>query len=110
MTSTPKPRLGFRVVGNATNRRRLVDAGVVFLAYTGCDPRAEVEREAYLSAFTFADDFRRYLNGTGSSKGYDGDCWAPFLWFDLDCPDDLEAALRDARRLAAGILQRYPAL
>src|SRR5205814_1533840 len=70
----------------------------------------EVEREGYLSAFTYPDDFRRFLNETGSSKGYDGVCWALWLWFDIDREDDLEAALNDARRLAAGILQRYPAL
>jgi hypothetical protein len=70
---------------------------------------AEVEREAYLSAFWFADDFRRHLNGTGSSKGYDGVCWVPLLWWDIDHPDDPERALGDARRLASAVLHRYPA-
>jgi hypothetical protein len=109
VTMPRTPRLGFRVLGNATNRRRLVDAGAAFLAYAGADPKAAVEREAYLSAFWFADDFRRHLDETGSSKGYNGICWAPFLWWDIDHPDDPERALSDARRLAAGILHRYPA-
>src|SRR6516162_5755597 len=78
--------------------------------YASCDPRAEVDRQAYLSAFTYGADFRRHLQATGSTKGYDGPCWAPFLWWDIDRADDLDAALRDARRLAAGIMQRYPAL
>jgi hypothetical protein len=104
------PRLGFRVIGNATTRRRLVDASAALAAYAACDPRAEVEREAYLSAFVFTEEFRRHLAETGSSKGYDGPCWAPWLWFDIDREDDPEAALSDARRLAAGILERYPAL
>jgi hypothetical protein len=110
VTDTRMPRLGFRVVGSATNRRRLIDAGAAIAAYSACDPRAEVELEAYLSAFWFADDFRRHLEETGSSKGYDGVCWAPFLWWDIDRQDDLNAALRDARRLAACTLQRYTAM
>jgi hypothetical protein len=32
------------------------------------------------------------------------------VWFDVDRPDDLDAALHDTRRLAAVILQRYPAM
>jgi hypothetical protein len=103
------PCFGFRVLGPATGRRRLVDAGAALAGYAACDAKAEVEREAYLSAFTFADDFRQYLRETGSTKGFDGVCWTPILWFDLDCPDDLEHALSNARRLAVGILHRYPA-
>jgi hypothetical protein len=110
MTTTRTPRLGFRVLGSATNRRRLVDAGAALAAYCACDPRAEVEREAYLSAFTFGEDFRRHLAETGSTRDYAGPGWASWLWFDIDREDDLEAALTAARRLAAGMLQRYPAL
>jgi len=109
--TTRTPRFGFRVLGNATNRRQLIYAGAAFVAYASCDTQAKVEREGYLSAFWFADDFRRHLEETGSSKGYDGVCWAPFVWWDhRDHPDDPERALSDARRLAMGILQRYPAL
>ncbi len=105
----PKPRFGFRVIGSATNRRRLVDAGAALAAYADCAAKAEVNREAYLSAFTYADDFRQHIEETGSSKGYDGSCWAPFIWFDIDRAGDLGRALGDARRLAAGILHRYQA-
>jgi hypothetical protein len=110
MTATRMPRFGFRVVGSTTNRRRLVDAGAAIVAYSACDPRAEIDREAYLSAFWFADDFRRHLDETGASKGYEGISWVPFVWWDIDREDDLETALSDGRRLAAGILHRYPAL
>jgi hypothetical protein len=110
VTTTRTPRFGFRVLGSATTRRRLVDFDAAFAAYAECDDKAEVTREAYLSAFTFGEDFRRHLAQTGSTRDYAGPCWAPFLWFDLDSPDDLERALSDARRLAAGILQRYPVL
>src|SRR5262249_7181980 len=81
-----------------------------FVAYAECDPLAEVNRESYLSAFTYGDAFRHYLAETGSTKDYEGPCWAPWLWFDIDRQEDLERALSDARRLAASILQRYPAL
>src|SRR5262249_29806987 len=103
------PRFGFRVLGSATSRRRLINFGAAFAAYAECDDKAEVDREAYLSAFTYGDAFRRHLEATGSTKGYDGPCAAPWLWFDLDGADP-DAALGDARRLAVGILHRYGTL
>jgi hypothetical protein len=109
VTPAPTPRLGFRVLGPATGRRRLIDHDAAFAAYAECDGRAEVGREGYLSAFTYGADFGRHLTETGSTKGYDGPCSAPWLWFDLDAAD-LDAALRDARKLAVGILHRYRAL
>src|SRR5712691_4883323 len=105
--------LGFRIVGPCTNERRLVDWQAAFLAYAALDERAEVNREAYLSAFTFGDDFRRHLDATGSTKGFDGVCSAEFVWFDIDREDkqtkqvDLEAARRDAARLCLTLMERY---
>ena len=61
MTATRTPSFGFRVLGNATNRRRLIDAGAALAAYAAIDPKAEIEREAYLSAFVYGDEFRRHL-------------------------------------------------
>jgi hypothetical protein len=108
---TPKrmPRLGFRVLGSATSRRRLIDFDRAYAAYCECEPKAEIGREAYLSAFTYGEDFRQHLTETGSTRGYDGSCSAPWLWCDLD-GDDLDATLSDARRLAVGILHRYRTL
>jgi hypothetical protein len=110
VTPTRTPRLGFRIVGRLDGRRRTVDAAAALAGYAECIPAAEVEREGYLSAFWFADDFSRHVKETGSTKGYDGVCRAPFVWWDIDRPDDPERALSDARRLAVGILHRYPAL
>jgi hypothetical protein len=109
MTTAPL-RYGYRIVGSVTGRRRLVDAGAALTAYASCDPKAEVGHEAYLSAFWFGADFRAYLESTGSPKGYNGPCWAPFVWFDLDAADDPQRALSEARRLAGGILERYRSL
>lgn len=92
-------RYGFRVLGDCRQSRRLVDAGVALAAYAACDPRAECQREAYLSAFAFGADFRDHLAATGSTAGFSGPCWAPFVWWDVDREGDLPAALDDARRL-----------
>jgi hypothetical protein len=108
--SNTLPRFGYRIVGEVSKRRRLVDAGAAFVAYAACDSMAEVDREAYLSAFWFGADFRAYLAQTGSTKGFDGLCWAPFVWWDIDAEDDPQAALDGARRLASTILERYRAL
>jgi hypothetical protein len=105
-----RSRYGYRIVGNTAGRRRFVDAAAALAGYAACDPRAEVAREAYLSAFWFGTDFRAYLAQTGSTKGFDGLCWAPFVWWDIDAEDDPQAALDGARRLTAAILDRYRVL
>jgi hypothetical protein len=100
-------KFGFRIAGGFTTRRRLVDAGVALAAYASCDPQAEVDRESYLSAFRFGEDFRAYLTQNGTPKGYHGVCWTPFIWLDIDHPDDPERALNETRALAGMILDRY---
>jgi hypothetical protein len=109
VTPTHQLPYGFRVLGPATSHRRLIDFGLALAAYAECDPKAEVGREAYLSAFTYGDEFCRHLAENDSTRGFDGPCGAPWLWFDLD-GQDLDATLGDARRLAAGVLDRYRTL
>jgi hypothetical protein len=101
---------GYRIVGTTAGRRRFVDAAAALVGYAACDQKAEINREAYLSAFQFGADFRGYLYRTGSTKGFDGPCWAPIIWWDIDVADDLQAALDSARRLSSTILQRYRTL
>lgn len=103
-------RYGFRVVGDTTKRRRLIDAAGAFAGYAACDPLAEIDLESYLSAFVFGDDFKTLLKTTGSTRGFSGACWSPFVWFDIDNEADPEQALTDARRLASSILDRYRTL
>lgn len=98
---------GFRIVGPCTGERRLIDWAAAFTAYAVLDERANIEREAYLSAFTFGDDFRLHLESTGSTKGFDGVCWSPWLWFDIDVEDDLECARRDAARPVLLLVERF---
>lgn len=98
---------GFRVVGGRHGLRRLVDWQAALAGHAVCDPRSETDREGYLSAFTFPDDFRAYLAETGGTKGYRGPCGAAWLWFDVDDADDPQRALDAARRLSAGLAERY---
>ena len=98
--------LGFRIVGPCTGERRLVCWPTAFVAYASLDARAEVEREAYLSAFTFGDDFRTHLEATGSTAGFAGVCGGEFVWFDID-RTDLDISRSEAARLAWFITERY---
>jgi hypothetical protein len=98
---------GFRIVGCCWETRRLVDADAALSGYAACDKQAEVTTEAYLSAFQFGKDFRQQLEMTGSTKNYDGPCWSPWLWWDIDRKADIKAATKDARRLAAFLADRY---
>lgn len=100
---------GFRVLGSVNEERRLIVATAAFLAHAECDPRAETDRECYLSAFCFGDDFRNQLEQRRTTKGFAGSCCSPWLWIDLD-GDDLNATLDNASRLATFILSRYPEL
>jgi hypothetical protein len=98
---------GFRLIGELYNRRRLVDWWAALRAYAAGDARAALDEPAYLSAYCYPDDFPGHLNATGTPKGYAGPAAAPFVWFDIDKGDDLDAALADARRLAGTLLERY---
>ena len=100
-------RFGFRILGSTCEPRRLVDAGAALAAYADCDERAEVEREAYLSAFQFGEDFRRLLRETDSTAGFAGPCWSPRLWFDIDAEGDLQRAYRETARLGMTLYERY---
>ena len=103
----PPLRYGFRVVGDPTKRRRLIDAAGAFAGYASCSALAEIDRESYLSAFCYGDDFRALLRTTGSTRGFAGACWSPFIWFDIDNEANPEQALTDARRLVLLILERH---
>src|SRR5262249_20321307 len=94
-------------VGHRAEKRRPVDWLAAFSGYAACEPRAELAREAFLSHFTFGQDFVDCLKREGSERGYNGPCAAFLLFWDIDRPDDPALALRDARRLAGAILERY---
>jgi hypothetical protein len=101
---------GFRVVGHRAGKRKLVDWQAALTGYAECDARAELEREAFLSLFTFGSDFADLLRRQGSEKGFSGPCGASWLYWDIDRPGNLALALRDTRRLAGAILDRYRSL
>lgn len=106
---TTPARLGLRVVGGPYEARRLVDLAAAFTGYAQCDPAAECNREGFLSAFSYTADMATHFKAIGSTAGYVGPIGAPFVWLDID-RGDLEAALTDARRLSAAMLNRYRTL
>lgn len=98
-------RFGFRC-GSKHGERRLIEAASAFAAHCSADPRSEPDRECYLSAFAFPDEFKTHLSATGSTADYKGRCWSRWLWFDID-RDDPALALADVRRLVGFVLFRY---
>jgi hypothetical protein len=104
MTVTP---YGSRLLGDFSGPRRLIDYQRAYVAYCHADPSAQPEIHAYLSAFTYGDDFRRHLETTGSTRDFDGSVGVPDVKIDVDRADDLAAALHDTRRLAAFLLDHY---
>jgi hypothetical protein len=101
---------GFRIVGPCSGDRRRVDAARAFAAYCACDARAGVDREAYLAAFRFADDFAAHLARNGSPAGFTGSTWSPFVWLDIDRDESaggIARALADTRRLIDTLDERY---
>jgi len=99
----------FIVRGARHTPRRLVDAAGAYGAFADCDDAAGVERESYLSAFCYGDALkqRQRADGTLATAAYDGVLWAPLVWWDIDCPGNLQAAVIAARRLAASLVDRY---
>ncbi|MFO0851819.1 MAG: hypothetical protein U0871_25125 [Gemmataceae bacterium] len=106
---TPAAPYVFRLEGGVFGTRRLVDAAAAFTAHCRADPKANPDAECYMSMFRYGPDFRAYLTARGSSKGFAGPCWSPWLWIDVDRPY-LAAAAEAARRLAGVCLDRYRGL
>jgi hypothetical protein len=100
---------GYWIVGPTSANRRLVNAAAAFAGYGAIDGRAPVEREAYLSAFCYGDDFLVRADDWGAvdTKGFNGVCGSPWIWWDIDRDGNLEAALLDARLLAASLVDRF---
>src|SRR5262249_25126173 len=70
-------------------------------------PAIRPEVPAFLSAFTFPAAIRDHMDARdGSTADYLGPVGVEVLHFDIDRPDDLDLAIRDARRLAAFLADR----
>jgi hypothetical protein len=99
-------RFGFRALGREAERKETVWQSA-FKAHVEADPRAMTAGECYLSHFVFSDEFRTHLATTGSTAGYTGPTWLQWLVFDIDVEGDILEALRQARRLAAWLVDRF---
>ncbi len=106
--TTSEFRYAFRILGGCYEPRRLVDAAAAFAGYAGCDPKAEVTREAYLSAFQFGEEFRQRADAFGivDTVDFPGLCWSPRLWWDIDA-EELQYSHKDAGALTAFLVERY---
>ena len=101
---------GFRIVGPCACARRRVQAATAFAAYCRCDVPRGVGSEAYLSAFQFGDDFAELLAATGSSAGFSGSTWSPYLWADVDRDEasgGVARAMADTVTLIRTLEQRH---
>ena len=100
---------GTWTVGPVSERRRLVILSSAVSAYAGCDDRADIHREAYLSAFTFNETIRSRITVHDYLQlgDYEGVCGSYYVWFDIDRASALADALLDARRLATHVNQKY---
>lgn len=101
-----KFRFGFRALGREAERKETVWQSA-FRAHVEADFRAMTAVECYLSHFMFPDEFRAHLATTGSTAGYTGPTWLQWLVFDIDVADDIDEALRQVRRLAAWLVDRF---
>lgn len=99
-------RFGFRILGNLSNERRLVDANVALDGYAHCVPKAKIDEESYLSASCFADEFQTHLASYATVRGFEGKTFARWILFDID-RDDIDSAISDTRKLVALILERF---
>jgi hypothetical protein len=97
---------GFRVVGSASNRREICDYKEALRLYTAADPSIQPSLPAFLSAFSYPETFREHVEKTGSTAEYPGPVGIPALNFDVD-RQDLATALRDTRRLAHFLADKY---
>ncbi len=97
---------GFIVRGDTRQPRKLVDFSRAFRAFAACDERADVDHEAYLSAFCFGGAFKDHMRGTGSTARFAGRCWSQWLWFDIDRENPAEA-IEPTRTLIAHITAAF---
>ena len=98
---------GFRVLGGRDQERKLIDWQTAFDAHLLNDDRAQNDQECYLSCFLFSDRFREYLTTHGTTKGFSGPTFAPWLWIDIDRENHVDRALTDARRLVGFLCDRW---
>ncbi len=105
--STPSTaRFSAAVIGEVSASRRSVDSTAAFAAFCRCDPRLPSDAAAFLTQYTFGQEFHNHLIATGGTRNFRGPCAAEWLHFDVDNAD-LEQSLTAARRLVAGIQQRF---
>ena len=99
-------RFGFRTLARDGERREIIWRSA-FTAHISAVPKSATAGECFLSHFQFPDEFRQHLKSTGSTAGYAGPTWLEWLIFDIDVAGDIDEALKQVRRLAAWLVNRF---
>jgi hypothetical protein len=103
--------VGAYVPGPPSAQRVVVRWLDLLTAAQELDDRFNPDQEAYLSAFAFPRlEYITHFRRHGSPRGYAGPAACPWLWFDIDRPNNLDEARRDAITLARFLMRRYPKL
>lgn len=91
----PRFNTGVIVKGHVTAGRVLVkNWKETFVRYLACE---EEEGEAYLTAFTYGQDFLQHYEQHRSNKNFSGSVCAHFLHLDFDCAEDPADAIAEAQ-------------
>lgn len=80
-------------------QRSTCDVKKGFRMALGADSWFTGRTDFFLSAFSYADDFREHMERRGTEAGFSGACFSAFLWFDIDRENDLKKALEDTAKL-----------
>ena len=98
---------GVCVKGRYDGSRELVqDWKDTFTKYLACE---EEETEAYLTAFSYGDDFLPHYKQYRSNKGFTGSAFGHFLCFDFDCAEDPSDAIAQAQHFLNHCATNYGA-
>ena len=104
----PSYVVGVAVSGSPDSPRYLVNWQDLLEAYASSLEAINPDGEAYLSHFVFGEEMKNlYRAKRGSVKGFLGPCVAPWIIFDID-RTELVDALTDTKRLVSWLMQRYP--
>jgi hypothetical protein len=108
-SNTEQVPVGAFVCGPTNNPRLVVDWRGQYRAAHELDETFDSSAEQYLSAYYYPRrEFCRYVvTNNYSVRSYSGPAGCPFLTFDIDRADNLDAALHDTRSLLQFLDRRF---
>jgi hypothetical protein len=88
----------------------VVSAPSAYQGFAACDGRFDLTKEAYLGAFWYGQDFQAHVSRSGTTKDFEGPCWSPWLWWDIDRAGNLPLAQRATTALVGWLLDKAEVL